>query len=206
MVRLGLVSGSSGNASARLPADATRERYLITAAGKDYATLGPSGLVVVDGDLEPVDGEAVPSTESQLHLAIYRARPDAGSVIHTHSVYATALAAAGRPIPPIVDEVVVQLGGQIEVADYAFPGSQELAEAAVRALGDRRAVLLRNHGLCAVGATPAEALQAASLAERASQIFLLAESAGGAVLLPPDAIAAERAVYLMRHGLSDREA
>ena len=201
MARLGLVSGLSGNASIRLPTERGEERFLITPAGKDYSKLTAGGLVAVDGDIEPVDGDGIPSTESLLHIAIYRARPDVGAVMHTHSVHATALAVAGRPIPPVMDEMVVYLGGQVEVADYGFPGSEELAAAAVNALGDRRAVLLRNHGLCGAGATPDEALRACMLAERAAQIFLLAQAAGGAKLLPADAVAAERAAYLMRSGL-----
>lgn len=203
MARLGLVSGSSGNASVRLPTERGEERFLITPAGKDYSRLTGDVLVAVNGDLEPVDGDGIPSTESLLHLAIYRARPDVGAVMHTHSVYATALAVAGRPIPPVMDEMVVYLGGQVEVAGYGFPGSEELAAGAVKALGDRRAVLLRNHGLCGAGATPDEALRACVLAERAAHIFLLAEAAGGAKLLPADAIEAERAAYMMRSGFKD---
>jgi L-fuculose-phosphate aldolase len=203
MDRLGLVSGASGNASMRLPGERGQERYLITPTGLPYGQMTAADLVAVDGDLEPVDGGGIPSTESMLHLAIYRARPDVGSVMHTHSVHATALAVAGRPLPPVVDEMVVYLGGQIEVADYGFPGSEELASAAVRALGDRRAALLRNHGLCGVGATPEEALRVCDLAERLAKIFLLAESAGGALKLPQEAIEAERAAYLMRSGMRE---
>jgi L-fuculose-phosphate aldolase len=184
----------------RLPGERGQERYLITPTGLPYTQMTVADLVAVDGDLETVDGGGVPSTESMLHLAIYRARPDVGAVIHTHSVHATALAVAGRPLPPVVDEMVVYLGGQVEVADYGFPGSEELAAAAVRALGDRRAALLRNHGLCCVGATPEEALRVCDLTERLAKIFLIAESAGGALKLPQEAIEAERAAYLMRSG------
>ncbi len=203
MARVGLVSGSSGNASIRLPLERGQERFLITPASKDYSRLTAGGLVAVNGEIEPVDGDGVPSTESLLHLAIYRARPDIGAVMHTHSVHATALAVSGRPIPPVIDEMVVYLGGQVEVAGYGFPGSEELAAGAVKALGDRRAVLLRNHGLCGAGASPDEALQACVLAERAAQVFLLAEAAGGATPLPADAVGAERAAYLMRSGLKE---
>ncbi len=203
MALLGLVSGSSGNASMRLPLEHGLERFLITPASKDYSKLAADGLVAVNSEIEPVDGDGVPSTESLLHLAIYRARPDIGAVMHTHSVYATALAVAGRPIPPVMDEMVVYLGGGVEVANYGFPGSEELATEAVKALGNRRAVLLRNHGLCGAGASPDGALQACVLAERAAHVFLLAEAAGGATLLPTDAVEAERGAYLMRSGLKD---
>jgi L-fuculose-phosphate aldolase len=202
MVRLGLVAGTSGNASMRLPRADGQERFLVTPTGKSYGPLGPADLVVVNGDLDTVDGDGVPSSESSLHLAVYRARPDVAAVMHTHSVYATALAVAGRPLPPVADEMVIQLGGQVDVAEYGFPGSEELAAAAVAALGDRRAVLLRNHGVCGVGQTPSDALRACALTERMAHVYLLSLIAGGAHNLPQSSVDAERAAYAMMSGRS----
>ena len=201
MERRGLVAGSSGNASVRLASVDAGERYLITPAGLPYEHMTPADLVEVDENIEPVCGEGIPSTESALHLGIYRRRPDIGAVVHTHSLYASVAAVVGNPIPPIVDEMVVYLGGTVEVAEYGFPGTEELAEAAADALGDRRAVLLRNHGMCAVGETLAEALRNAVLVERVAQIYAFAQLAGGATYVPEDAVEAERAVYMMRYGL-----
>ncbi len=201
MERLGLVAGSNGNASVRLAPVDGGERYLITPGGLPYERMNPSDLVEVDENIEPVDGDGIPSTESALHLGIYRRRPDVGAVVHTHSLYASVSAVVGRPIPPIVDEMVLYLGGPVEVAEYGFPGTEELAEAAADALGDRRAVLLRNHGMCAVGETAGEALRNAVLVERIAQIHAFAQMAGDAILVPKDAVEAERAVYMMRYGL-----
>ena len=201
MERRGLVAGSSGNASIRLAPVNDQERYLITPAGLPYEEMTPDDLVEVDETIEPVTGEGIPSTESALHLGIYRQRPDVGAVVHTHSLYASVSAVIGKPIPPIVDEMVVYLGGPVEVAEYGFPGTEELAEAAVDALGDRRAVLLRNHGMCAVGETIEAALRNAVLVERIAQVYAFAQMAGGATLVPEDAVEAERAVYTMRYGL-----
>ncbi|MDA0232052.1 MAG: class II aldolase/adducin family protein [Chloroflexi bacterium] len=198
----GLVSGSSGNVSLRLPFEGGDERYLITPAGVTYDLLDAAGLVVVDGELEPVGAELVPSTESLLHLGIYRNRPDVNAIVHTHSLFASVAAVTSTHIPPIVDEMVVYIGGPIEVADYGFPGTPELAAAGVEALGDRRAVLLRNHGMCAVAPTLAEAMRVAVLVERVAQIYVHAETIGGATELPEFAVDAERQVYLMRSGLA----
>lgn len=198
----GLVSGSSGNVSLRLPFEGGDERYLITPAGVTYDLLNADGLVVVDGELEPVGAELVPSTESLLHLGIYRNRPDVNAIVHTHSLFASVAAVTSTHIPPIVDEMVVYIGGPIEVADYGFPGTPELAAAGVEALGDRRAVLLRNHGMCAVAPTLAEAMRVAVLVERVAQIYVHAETIGGATELPEFAVDAERQVYLMRSGLA----
>jgi L-fuculose-phosphate aldolase len=197
MAEQGLVHGASGNLSMRLDGG----RYLVTPTQKPYDTMSEADLVVVNSDLEPVDGEGVPSSESLLHLAIYRARPDITAVAHTHSIYASAAAAAGIAIPPILDEVVVQLGGTIECAEYGPPASEELASNAVKALEERRAVLLRNHGVVGVGGSPREAVDACGLVERVAQVYFIAELAGGAKPLPPEMIEAEHAIYRMRYGL-----
>ena len=203
MARRGLVAGSSGNASVRLEDRSGEERYLITPAGLPYERMTAADLVLVDGELETLEGEGIPSSESLMHLAVYRARRDVGSIVHTHSIYASAAAVAGKAIPPIVDEMVISVGGAVEVADYGFPASDELAENVVRALGDRRAVLLRNHGLCVAAGSPEEALGIAVLVERVAHIFFVAAAAGGAISLPGDSVEAEQAVYRMRAGLPE---
>ena len=204
MARLGLVAGSSGNVSARIDDPSGEERYLITPAGLPYGRMTAADLVLVNGELEPVEGEGVPSSESLMHLAIYRARPDVQSIMHTHSIYASAAAVVGKAIPPVVDEMVISVGVGVEVADYGFPGSDELAENVVRALGDRRAVLLRNHGLCVAAGSPEQALAIAVLMERVAQIFFAAEAAGGAIGLPRDSVESEQAVYRMQAGLPEQ--
>lgn len=199
----GLVTGTAGNASARLRRAGEPDLYLVTPAAMAYDAMTESDLVVVDGDVEPVGGEGIPSSESLLHLAIYHARPDLQAVVHTHSVFATVAAVTGRAIPPIVDELVLYVGGAVEVAQYAPPSSQALADAAVKALGDRRAVLLRHHGLCAGAGSPHEALEVCSLVERIAQIYFYSSMAGAADTLPDDVIESEQAIYRMRADLTD---
>lgn len=203
--RRGLVSGSSGNVSLRLPVEGGQERYLITPAGVTYDQLEEDGLVLVDGELDAIGSDLVPSTESLLHLGIYNGRPDVNAIVHTHSLYASIAAVTSTHIPPVVDEMVVYIGGAIEVADYGFPGTPDLAVAGVTALGDRRAVLLRNHGMCAVASTLRETMRVAVLVERVAQIYVHAETMGGATELPDFAVDAERQVYLMRSGLAGSE-
>lgn len=201
--RKGLVSGTSGNASLRLEVYGEEERYLITPAKIPYSDLQPEDLIIVDQDIEPVDEETllIPSTEALLHLSTYKNRPDVKAVVHTHSIYASVAAVRGSPLPPIVDEMMMYLGGSIEVSDYGFPGTEELADNVVHALGDRGAVLIRHHGMMAVGSTIEEALERATLVERVAEIFLAAEAAGGAVSLPDWAIEAGRMAYMMNTGL-----
>lgn len=201
MDRLGLVSGSSGNASVRIDVPGSPNAFLVTPAGLPYPPMTSDQLVAVDDDLNPIDGDGVPSSESLLHLAIYRARPDINAVMHTHSVHATALGVAGQPLPPIVDELVVYVGGQVEIAKYGFPGTEALAQAGVEALGDRRAVLIPHHGMFAVSDTVSEALRVCALVERVAQVFINAETIGRTKEVPEESSKAERRMYLERSGL-----
>jgi L-fuculose-phosphate aldolase len=194
MFESGLVGGTAGNVSARCGKDL----LAITATGVPYDTMTLDHVIVVDHEGEPVVGDAPPSTEMLLHVAIYRARPDVGAVMHTHSLYASALAATGASVPPIIDEMVVYLGDSIQVSEYAFPSTEELGERVVDALGERNAALIRNHGLVAVGRTPVEALRSCQIAERIAHIYTLARSLGTPQPLPPEAIEAEMEVFRMR--------
>ena len=194
MAELGLVSGTSGNVSARLPDGL----MAITSMGKGYEDMKADDIVVVDGDLDPVEGDFMPSSESLLHAAIYGARADVGGIVHTHAVYSSAVAAAGMAIPPIVDEMVVTLGGEVQVSEYAPPASEEVAGRVCEALGNRDAALIRNHGAVAVGADPEAALKASVLTERIAQIFVLSSAIGRPTALPDEVVASETAIFEMR--------
>ena len=208
MYRRGLVGAYSGNTSLRLTGTGDEGLLLVTPTHHPYYRLQPEELVVVNLDGEPVDGESLngkpaspggmrPSSETRLHLEIYRRRADVRAVAHTHSIYASAAAVVGRDIPPLIDEMLLTIGGPVKVSAYAFPGTQELAEAAYAALGDRNAALLRNHGVVGVGLDIWEALEVCDLVERLAQIFVLARNFGprAAALLPDDAIAAELEMF-----------
>ena len=194
MAELDLVSGTSGNVSARLPDGL----LAITPMGKSYEGMSAEDIVVVDGDLNPVEGDLMPSSESLLHVAIYVARPDVGGIVHTHALYSSAVAAAGMAIPPIVDEMVVTLGGEVRVSEYAPPASEAVAERVCDALGNRDAALIRNHGAVAVGGDPLAALNASILTERVAQIFVLSSILGSPTTLPDDVVASEAAIFEMR--------
>ena len=194
MAELDLVSGTSGNVSARL----SDGLMAITPMGKSYEGMTADDIVVLDGDLNPVEGDLMPSSESLLHVAIYAARPDVGGIVHTHAVYSSAVAAAGLAIPPIVDEMVVNLGGAVRVSEYAPPASETVAERVCDALGNRDAALIRNHGAVAVGADPEAALKASILTERAANIFVLSSILGSPTTLPDEVVASEAAIFEMR--------
>jgi L-fuculose-phosphate aldolase len=191
-----LVAGSSGNASSRIDGEPL---LAVTPTSIEYDVLEPGQISIVDMDGKSVDGPR-PSSELPTHLAIYHARPDVGGIVHTHSPYVTSLSMLRKPLPPVIDEMLVWLGGGVEVADYAFTGTEELGANAVRALGDRAAVILSNHGNVCVGRDLAEALHAAIVVETAARAWVQALSAGTPVVLPDDVIARGREMYEKRRG------
>ena len=199
MAALGLVVGTSGNVSVRVDANSDeRELMAITPSGIEYDILNTEDILVTDMDIEPVEGDGVPSSEAMLHAEIYRHRADVGAVMHTHSAFATAVAVAGLDIPPIIDEMVLTVGGEVKVAEYAFPSSEALAANVREALGGRNAALVRNHGVVGVGADLREALKVCELVEHAAQVFVYARMLGGTTSLPSDVLEAEMALFEMR--------
>lgn len=197
MLAEGLTIGDSGNVSARVP-DEERLLLAITPHGQYYDLLIPEDIVVVDEEGDPVAGDAIPSVELLLHANVYRARPDVGAVIHTHSPMASAASIVGRPLPPVLEDQMIFLGGQIEVAAHAVTGSEDLVDAAVRALGDRNACLLANHGALSVGRDLRAALCACQYLEKLCQAYLFATWCGEANILSPEVVAAETAFFRMR--------
>jgi L-fuculose-phosphate aldolase len=148
MLRLGLVSGTSGNVSAR-----DGEAVLITPSALPYEAMEVDDLVTLSLTGTVLAGTREPSSERRVHLAVYAARLDALALVHTHSEHATAWSHRGEPL------------GHVLTARFAPSGSDEIAATAVEALGDREAVLLGRHGVLALGATPAAALEVAVAVE-----------------------------------------
>jgi L-fuculose-phosphate aldolase len=146
----GLAAGTAGNLSVR-----NGELVAITPSGVEYDELTPEGICLLDLDGAPVEAALVPSTEAPMHLALYRAA-DVAAVVHTHSPYATVLSTL-VPELPAIHYLIAELGGAVRVAEYATPGSEELAAAVVRAVEGRSAALIRNHGAITIGDTLPEA-------------------------------------------------
>ena len=196
----GLVAEASGNVSVRLPSKDGRDLVAITPSQVPYRKLRPEQILVIDYERNVIEGEGKPSSETVTHLTAYRARADVGAVIHSHSVYASALAVAGQEIPPLIDEQVVTLGGGVKVAEFGMSASQDLADNAVKALELRQAVLLRSHGALSVGRDLDEVLAVAALVERMAKIYILARTLGEPLKLPAKIVELEIKFYRMQHG------
>lgn len=193
----GLVTGTWGNLSMRVPKD---NNIVITPSGMPYGTLQVRDMVVLDMEGQVIDGERKPSTENMLHVAIYRAREDVNTIMHTHSVFASAMAVARKPIPPILEDMAQLVGGAVAVSEYARAGTRELADLAVLALGRCNAVLLANHGLVGVGRSLEEVMQVCQIVEKSAQVYVWADLIGNPVVLPEQEVTTLRANYLEHYG------
>jgi L-fuculose-phosphate aldolase len=174
----GLTHGTSGNISVRRDGSS----LFISPTGLAYEALEPDDvpLLAFDGRWF---GRRLPSSEWRFHRDILQARSEVGAIVHTHSRFATALACTGRAIPAFHYMVAVAGGSDIRCAAYHTFGSQELSDAAVAALAGRRACLLANHGLIALGADVAAALRLAAEVENLAAQYCAALTMGGTKLL-----------------------
>ena len=180
----GLSPQMSGNVSAR-----HGDAILITPSGVPYTELSPDDISEIAMDGRVLAGPHAPSSEWQMHAAIYEAFPDAGGIVHAHSDFATVLAVMKREIPPFHYMVAVAGGRNIRVADYATFGTAELARNAVAALEGRRACLLAHHGQIALGETVEAALHLAHEVETLSAQYWRALQLGEPDLLSDEEMA-----------------
>jgi L-fuculose-phosphate aldolase len=186
MISSGLVTGTSGNVSARTPGG----DVLITPSGLDYALLEPEDVVLVNLKGQVLEGSLEPSSETPMHTGIYRSRQQVDAVVHTHACYATTLSCLGWEIPPVHYMLTaLSSDGRVPLAPYATYGTEELARYACEALGEsHNACLLRNHGTIAVGESAEEAFSRTVILEEMAEIYYRARVAGEPVLLTSEQV------------------
>ncbi len=197
LLHKGLVEGTSGNVSGRRE-DGT---VVLTPSSISYETMTLDDLVVCDAEGAVLEGERGPTSEKALHLECLRRYPEIGGVIHLHPVYATMFALIREPIPAVIEEVVVYIGGDVPVAEYRTTGTDDLGVEAARHLADRSAVLLANHGMVVVGKDPAEALHHAGVVERTARIVWGARQLGEIHEIPAKVNDDFAAVYRLMRGI-----
>jgi L-fuculose-phosphate aldolase len=184
MLADGLVEGTAGNISGRLD----EQHVCLTPSSVAYETMTLEDLVVTTLDGEVVEGTRGPTSEKDLHLSVLRLYPEIGAVIHTHAVYATMFALAHEPIPAVIEEVVVYLGGEVPCASYRGTGTKDLGDEIASHLADRGAVLVANHGLVTCASSPEKALHNAALAERTAQIVWGTRAMGSTIVPLPSKV------------------
>ncbi len=195
-----LVTWTSGNVSGR---DPETNLVVIKPSGVLFEELTPENMVVVDLDSQLVEGDLGPSSDTASHVYIYKHRPDIFGITHTHSNYATAFAAIGKPIPVYLTAIADEFGGPIPCGGYARIGGKQIGEEVLRSIGNAPAILMKNHGVFTVGKSVQAALKAAVMVEDIARTVWLALQLGQPDELPADEVAANFDRYQHRYGTKD---
>ena len=192
-----LVVGTWGNVSIRVD-----DTIILTPSRISYDDLVPEDIVTIDMDGNVIEGHRSPTTEREVHRLIYRARPDIGAIIHCHPVYASAMCAVGETIPPFLEEITQLVGGAIPATpEYIRAGlHEELGEAAAKYIGDRNAVLLRNHAPVCCGKDIDEAKVCCQVVEKAARCYIELKDKFDLKVIPEDLIKLERHRFQYDYG------
>jgi L-ribulose-5-phosphate 4-epimerase len=177
LVRYNLVAWTAGNVSGRIPGT---ELFIIKPSGVDYDEIAPDTMILCDLDGNVVEGDLSPSSDTAAHAYVYRAMPEVGGVVHTHSSYASAWAARGEPVPCVLTAMADEFGGEIPIGPFALIGSDDIGKGIVATLRGSRspAVLMRNHGVFTIGRTARAAVKAAVMCEDVARTVHLTRQLG----------------------------
>jgi L-ribulose-5-phosphate 4-epimerase len=192
-----LVAWTGGNVSARDPETGL---VVIKASGIRYEEMNPKHMVVVDMDGKVVDGEFKPSSDVYSHLYIYKNRPDVGGVVHTHSRYATAFAAVGKPIPCVLTAIADEFGGPIPCGGFALIGDEAIGKVVIESIGRSPAVLLKNHGVFTIGRNVTDAVKAAVMTEDVAATVWMAMRLGAPDVIPQEDVERLHQRYMNVYG------
>ena len=192
-----LVRGTGGNVSARDPETGL---VVIKASGIRYEEMRQEHMVVMNMDGQRVEGNYKPSSDVSSHLYIYHHRPDVGGVVHTHSRYATAFAALGKPIPCVLTAMADEFGGPIPCGGFALIGDEAIGEVVVESIGKSPAVLLKNHGVFTIGKDATAAVKAAVMTEDAAATVWMAMQIGTPDVIPQEDVDRLHARYTNVYG------
>jgi L-ribulose-5-phosphate 4-epimerase len=191
----GLVTWTTGNISGRDPETGL---VVIKPSGIMYDDLTPEDLVILDLSGKIVEGNLKPSSDTSTHLYIYRHRSELGGIVHTHSPYATAFAAIGKPIPPYLTAICDEFGGPIPVGGFAPIGGEEIGREVVRSIGTSLAILMQNHGVFTIGKSPEAAVKAAVMVEDSARTMFFTYQLGKLMDTEPIPISPEMVARLHR--------
>jgi len=177
LVKYGLVAWTAGNVSERLP---DGKSFIIKPSGVMYDNLKPADLVICDLNGEVIEGALAPSSDTKTHAYIYREMSDVNGIVHTHSNYASAWAAANKPIPCALTAMGDEFGGDIPLGPFALIGGEEIGKGVVSTLksSNSPAVLMANHGVFTIGKSAQAAVKAAVMCEDVAKTMYIAAQLG----------------------------
>ena len=190
----GHVIGSAGNVSMRVKTE-EKEIVLITPSNVNYEEMSANDILIIDLEGKVLHGERNPSVEKYLHLGVYKEREDVNVIIHSHGIYSTILSTLKLSLPPVMEELVPYLGGEITCSEYGEAGSEELATNVLKSLEEKNAVILANHGSLCCGSHLEGAYTVLRYLERGSKVYYLAKLIGEPNLLPEDTIDYEMDIF-----------
>lgn len=199
LVDTGLAAGTWGNVSARID----ENHMLITPSGTDYSNIRSDDIVLVNIYSLESKGKLNPSSETPMHAAIYRIRPEINGIIHTHPQYGCTVAAARKEVPPILDDLAQLIGPSLRVADHAHPGSDKMVRVVTEALEGRNACLLANHGAVCLGRTLDEAFTVSMIVEKACKCYIDSMVIGGAVAFTEEEALEMHKMYMETYSIKD---
>jgi len=189
-----LITWTSGNVSIRDPQSGL---VAIKPSGVYYEDLTAESFVVLDLHGKVVEGSHKPSSDTASHLLIYRERPDVNGVVHTHSPYATAFAAIGKPVPVYLTAQADEFGGPIPCAGFGLIGGEDIGRLVVDNIGKSMACLLKNHGVFTIGPSGKNAVKAAVMVEDVCRTIWIARQLGQPDEIPPEMV--EKLHYRYTH-------
>lgn len=177
LTRYNLVAWTAGNVSGRVPG---ADLMVIKPSGVLYDELTAENMIVCDLDGEVVEGDLSPSSDTAAHAYVYRAMPEVGGVVHTHSGYGCAWAARGEPIPCVLTAMADEFGGEIPIGPFALIGNDDIGKGIVETLSGHRspAVLMRSHGVFTIGKDAKAAVKAAVMCEDVARSVHLSRQLG----------------------------
>lgn len=177
LTRYALVAWTAGNVSGRVR---DSDLFVIKPSGVSYDELRADNMIVCTLDGDVVDGSLLPSSDTAAHAYVYRAMPQVGGVVHTHSTYASAWSARGEAIPCVLTAMADEFGGEIPVGPFALIGNDDIGEGIVETLSGHRspAVLMQNHGVFTIGPDARAAVKAAVMCEDVARTVHVARQLG----------------------------
>jgi L-ribulose-5-phosphate 4-epimerase len=199
LTRYGLVVWTAGNVSGRVPGE---DLMVIKPSGVSYDDLTGDSMIVCDLNGDVVEGDLSPSSDTAAHAYVYRAMPEVGGVVHTHSTYGCAWAARGEAIPCVLTAMADEFGGEIPVGPFALIGNDDIGKGIVATLSGHRspAVLMQNHGVFTIGADAKAAVKAAVMCEDVARSVHIARQLGDPLPIDPADIDALYARYQNAYG------
>lgn len=192
-----LVAWTSGNVSGRDPESGL---VVIKPSGVRYSDLTPDKMIVLDFNGQIIKGSLKPSSDTATHLHIYRNRQDVNGIVHTHSTFATAFAAAGKEIPAVLTAICDEFGGAIPVGGFAPIGDESIGIEILRSIKDRPAILMQNHGVFTIGRSACDAVKAAVMVEDVARTVFYALQLGEVKSIPEEMIAKLHQRYIEKYG------